>query len=168
MYIYSTTALLSESGLLGFFFSSTFVRSVLFIIFCELRTHTVTQAQQTRTHWIHIHFFFFFSFRLDPFGLMRYWSSLYFSAILVCYMRFLQCLEFHRHRHRHLYTTLSTDIELYRLDGTAFLFNGGAADMFSYRFCEYSRCDRCIIFFFVAWKGGTGHTNLKQKQQHQQ
>lgn len=52
------------------------------------------------------------------------------------------------------------DIEVW--NGKAFLFHGGAVDMFSSRFCEYSICDGFL--------GGVKkrHINLKQKQKQQQ
>lgn len=57
MYIYSTTALLSESGLLGFFlFQHSFV--LCYSSFsANYKRRTLTQPQQTRTHWLHILFF---------------------------------------------------------------------------------------------------------------
>lgn len=83
------------------FFRSILFCSGLFIIFCELQTHTythtLTQTQHARTHRLRSSslLFFFCSFLIHL--LMRYWSS-YFLVWFLSAVRSLRCLDFSCHR----------------------------------------------------------------------
>lgn len=135
-----------------------FIRSFCAIHHFLRITNAYTNAGIADTHTL-TPFFFSVSIRLDPFGLIRYWSSSHFGEILVCYA-FPLVSRFSCHRRSN--TSLVSISKHIVWNGKAFLFHGGAVDMFSSRFCEYSICDGFL--------GGVKkrHINLKQKQKQQQ
>lgn len=122
-----------------------FIRSFCAIHHFLRITNAYTNAGIADTHTL-TPFFFSVSIRLDPFGLIRYWSSSHFGEILVCYaFPLVSRFSCHRRSNTSLVSISKSEMAKH------FCFMVARSTCFLLDSANI----RSAMVFWVAWKSGT-------------